>query len=116
MKINVEKSNVHEWLGVLGEASKGKHYPKLWKKVYKLVEVPARRRVEVNLSKIEGSTKEGDNVVVPGKVLSTGKIGHKVNIAAIEFSGSALKSLNNSGCKVVNIRDMLNEKKIHLIV
>ena len=32
MKINAEKSKVHEWLGVLDEASKGKHYPKLWKK------------------------------------------------------------------------------------
>lgn len=115
MKINVEKSSIKDWLSLLGEASKGKHYPKLWKRVYGLVAVPERRRHVVNLSKLDKYTKEGDNVIVPGKVLSTGELNHKLNIAAIEFSDSAVKGLEKAGCKVVNLKEMLNSDKIRVI-
>ncbi|MDE1871403.1 MAG: 50S ribosomal protein L18e [Candidatus Micrarchaeota archaeon] len=113
---NAEKSNVREWLAMLDEASRGKHYPKLWKRVHRLAASPTRKKIEVNLSKIEKNTKEGDNVVVPGKVLSTGSLGHKVNIAAMEFSESALKSLGGSGCRIMSIKEMLGEKNIRIIV
>lgn len=116
MKITPEKSIVKEWLSVLSTASKGEHYPKLWKRVYRLVEVPARRRPEVNLSKIASNTKAGDNVIVPGKVLSNGAINHKVTIAAMEYSASALKMLKESDCKVVNLKEMISADKVHVIV
>jgi len=116
MKITPEKSIVKEWLTVLSTASKGERYPKLWKRIYRLVEVPARRRPEVNLSKIEMNTKDGDNVIVPGKVLSNGEITHKITIAAMEYSQSALKSLKESDCKVVHLKEMLNAEKVRVIV
>ncbi len=116
MKINAEKSSVKEWLSALSGASKGKRYQKLWKRVYSLVEVPARRRAVVNLSKINSNTREGDNVVVPGKVLSNGRIGHRVNISAIEFSGPALKMLKDANCNVVELKEMLNAEKVHVII
>jgi large subunit ribosomal protein L18e len=116
MKTTNEKSSVKEWIDTLSGASKGEHYPKLWKRVQRLVDVPSRRRPKVNLSKIENNTKEGDNVIVPGKVLSDGEITHKVTIAAIEFSQPTLKTLEKSGCKVVKLKDMINAEKVHVII
>lgn len=116
MKINAEKSRVHEWLNTLSAASNGEHYPKLWNRVYRLVEVPARRRAAVNISKIDRITKDGDNVIVPGKVLSSGEMTHKVNIAAMEFSATALRALKDSNCKVVQLKDMVKAERVQVIV
>ncbi len=116
MKINAEKSVVKEWLNTLSTAAKQERYQNLWKRVYRLVEVPARRRVVVNLTRIDTNTKDGDNVIIPGKVLSSGEITHKVKIAAMEYSDSARKSLTDAGCKVVPLKEMLNAENVHVIV
>ncbi len=115
MRTNVEKSNVKEWIAALEEASKGERYQKLWRKANRLVDVPTRKRIEVNLSKIDENTKEGDNVLVPGKVLSSGSIKHRVNIAAIEFSQQALRGLKGANCNIMGIREMVKSEKIRLI-
>lgn len=94
----------------------GQALPKLWKRVYRLVDVPTRKRSGVNLSKISDNTKDGDNVIVPGKVLSSGGISHKVNISAIEFSAPALVALKEANCKVVSIKDMVKSDRICLII
>lgn len=116
MKINAEKSTVKEWLAVLNEASKGEHYQKLWKRAYSLVEVPARRRHTVSVSKLDKSTKDGENIIVPGKVLSEGEMRHRINIAAMEFSEPALKRLKKANCNVVHIKDMLNQKNVRILI
>jgi large subunit ribosomal protein L18e len=116
MKINVERGDVKDWLTALSHASTEKNTPKLWKRVHSLLEVPTRRRAEVNIYKINKNTKEGDNVIVPGKVLSVGSMDHTVNITALEFSKSALDRLKSSNCKVVELKDMLNAKKVNIIV
>ena len=116
MKMNVEKQSVKVWLSALESASKGQRYAKLWKKIYSLVAVPSRKRTTMNLYKIDRNSKEGDNVVVPGKVLSTGAITHKFSISAIEFSAGALKALKEADCKVVDIKEMINAEKVHVLI
>ncbi|MDE1832983.1 MAG: 50S ribosomal protein L18e [Candidatus Micrarchaeota archaeon] len=116
MKLNIEKTNIKQWLSTLEEASRGERYAKLWKKLYRLSAVPARRRHSVNLYKISSNTKEGDNVIVPGKVLSIGPIEHKVTISAIEYSGTALKMLKEANCKVVPLKEMTKAQKIQVII
>ena len=116
MKINAEKPVVSNWLKELGSAAKGSHYQNLWKKLYRMVEVPARKRPVVNLSKIEANTKDGDKVVVPGKVLFDRKISRKVTISAMEYSSTALGSLRDAGCSVIDIKEMLKEKGVKVIV
>lgn len=116
MKINVEKSNVTDWLDTLSKMPKEGRNGKLSKRIYALVAVPSRRRRSVNLDKINKYTKDGDNVIVPGKVLSDGRMEHKINIAAMEFSGKALKLLKESDCKISNIKEMLNSQKVHVVI
>lgn len=115
MKINVERSDVLEWLDALSAASASTKSPKLWKRVHSLLSVPARRRVSVNIYKINKYTKDGDNVVVPGKVLSVGAMDHKVNIAALEYSGKAKEMLGSANCKMLSIKEMMSQKRVNII-
>ncbi len=114
-KLNVERRDIKEWLEVVGKVPRDKRKP-FYNRVYALVAVPSRKRASVDLYKISMHTKEGDNVIVPGKVLGMGQMNHSVNIAAISFSASALKSLKAANCKIMSIKDMLGMSKPHILV
>jgi large subunit ribosomal protein L18e len=116
MKLNVENRDVKEWLDVLSRAAKEKRYAGLWKKVHYEVAVPSRIRSTVNLYKINKLTKDGDNVIVPGKVLSVGAMDHKVNIAAISYSSAARSALTGAKCSIIDIKDMIKMDRINLII
>ncbi len=115
MKINVERNDIKEWMDILSGASAKSGPKKVWGSVLSLLAVPARRRVSVNLYKINKYSKEGDNIVVPGKVLSVGAMDHSVTISAVEYSKEALDQLNSAKCKVIGISDMLGQKKVNII-
>ncbi len=65
----------------------------IWDYVADLLEKPTRRRVEVNVGKINRLANDGDVVVVPGKVLGYGVLSKKVTIAAWSFSRGALEAI-----------------------
>jgi large subunit ribosomal protein L18e len=111
MKINAEKANIKEWLGVAEKGSHGKSHPKLWRKVYDCVAVPRRSRCDVNLYKINRCSEKGDHVIVPGKVLSAGAMDHSITIAAIEYSKKALEGLKNANCTIIEINTLYNALK-----
>jgi large subunit ribosomal protein L18e len=81
-----------------------------WLEVASRLSMPRRKKISVNLDKIDRETKEGDTVVVPGKVLSEGKVRKKIRIAGLSFSSGAEKKLKDKGCEVVSI---LEEIKIN---
>jgi large subunit ribosomal protein L18e len=62
-----------------------------WVAVARRLNRSARQRVTMNLWKINKLTKDGDVVVVPGKVLGDGELDHRVSIAALGFSAEALR-------------------------
>jgi large subunit ribosomal protein L18e len=68
-----------------------------------------RRRVEVNLSKINRLCKENEVVVVPGKVLGFGKLDKPLTIAAWKFSGSAERKIKEAKGKVMSIRELVEQ-------
>ncbi len=115
MKRNIERADIKEWLLKLDEASKRKEYGPFWKSIYKRVYVSRRRRISVNVSKINEYSKEGDNIIVPGKVLSQGKMDHSINITAISFSEEAKKKLKDSDSKTLSLDDMIKCTKINII-
>ncbi|QKQ99730.1 50S ribosomal protein L18e [Metallosphaera tengchongensis] len=81
----------------------------IWRAVAEELEAPSRKRSYINLYKINKYTKEGDFVVVPGKVLGIGNINHKVTVVALDFSQSALKKILNSGGKALSLVEGLKE-------
>ncbi|MEM0154426.1 MAG: 50S ribosomal protein L18e [Methanothrix sp.] len=116
MKITPERKDIRDAISVLSEMSKGADAKPIAKKLYGLLAVPRRKRVSVNLYKIDKCTKEGDNVIVPGKVLSVGALSHKVNIAALEFSDTALERINETGSSTSTIKEMVNKKNVRIII
>ena len=62
---------------------------------------PTRRYAAMNLDEIDSKTKEGDTVVVPGKVLSMGSMRKKIRIAALFFSTAARAKLQKSKSEII---------------
>lgn len=76
-----------------------------WLEIVDILSRPRRKRIEINLSKINHESKEGEKIVIPGKILSQGEIDKKINVIAFNFSKKAKEKLLNSGCKVSTIFD-----------
>ena len=74
-----------------------------WMKVSEALSTPRKQSAEKNLSEINNEAKEGDVIVVPGKVLSSGEIGKKIKIVALKFSESAKEKITQSGSSVSTI-------------
>ncbi len=82
---------------------------KVWHRVAELILRPTRKRVEVNLSKINRYAKENEIVVVPGKVLGSGTLDKPVTVAALSFSKGAILKIKSAGGKAITISELLKE-------
>jgi len=79
---------------------------RLWKRLAKDLKKPSRQRRTVNVYKIDKWAREGETVVVPGKVLNTGELSKKVNVAAFSFSEAAKEEIEKVG-KVMSIKELM---------
>ncbi|MEK6868914.1 MAG: 50S ribosomal protein L18e [Nanoarchaeota archaeon] len=82
----------------------------LWKRIALDLEKPTRQRRAVNLSRINRHTKENEVVVVPGKVLGSGNLNHKLTISAYQFSEQAKDKLRKAGAEMVSLLELSKEK------
>ena len=78
----------------------------IWNRVASDLEKPTRLMREVNLTRLNRYCKSNEVVVVPGKVLSMGKLDKKITIAAYKFSNKALMKINESGSRAMSIYDL----------
>jgi len=76
-------------------------------------------KVDVNIGKINKLTKSGNVTVVPGKVLGSGNIDHKLIVGGYSFSESAKAKIINAGGKAISLEEASNSypdgKKVKLI-
>jgi large subunit ribosomal protein L18e len=97
----------------------GEHDGGVWRAVSEFLEKPKRRRVAVNLSRLNRYTAEGEVVVVPGKTLSTGLLNHPLTIASFSFSSRAREKVEIAGGRCIGIEELLSEnpsgKKVKVI-
>ena len=82
---------------------------KIWKRTAELLALPRKRRVEVNLYKLSKLGDEKKILLVPGKVLGSGNLDKKINVAAFSFSESAKKMLKHTKSKMIDIEDLVKE-------
>jgi len=82
---------------------------RIWKRIAEILEKPTRRRVEINLKHIEREAKEGETIVVPGVVLSEGRLTKKVTIAAWKFSAKAKEKIEKAGARAISIEELVKE-------
>jgi large subunit ribosomal protein L18e len=80
----------------------------IWKALAKELDKPKRRRVAVNLSRLDRHTDEGEIVAVPGKVLAAGNLSKPIKIAAFSFSDGALEKINTAKADYMTLEELLN--------
>lgn len=69
----------------------------VWHDIADRLEKPRRTHAEVNLGRIERYADEEETVVVPGKVLGSGVLQKNVTVAAVDFSSTAKKKIDQVG-------------------
>ena len=86
-----------------------KHDVGIWKRVAELLARPSRKRPTVNVGKIQRYTNAGDIVIVPGKVLGSGIMSHKVTVAALNASVTARSAIVGAGGSLITIDELLKQ-------
>jgi len=81
----------------------------IWRRIAEELEKPRRKRRAVNISRINRYSVEGEVIVVPGKVLGSGNLDHKVTVAAIGFTKMALEKIKSVGGTPMYILDLARE-------
>ena len=81
----------------------------IWRDVAQRLSSSRRRRVAVNLSRLNRYTKEKETVIVPGKVLGAGKLEHPIHVAAFAFSEQAQSKILKAKGKILAISELLKD-------
>lgn len=73
---------------------------------------PRRQRVAVNLNKLSALAQKNAKkvLVVPGKVLSFGKVAAGMEIAAFSFSAEARKKIEHAKGKALSLKELAQGK------
>jgi len=84
----------------------------LWRSLAEKLEKSKHRRCVVNISRINRYTREGDTVTVPGKVVGSGSLNHKVCVAAFQFSDTARKKIEEAGGRCLYFSTLIKENDL----
>ena len=91
----------------------------IWADTAKYLAKSQPQRTAVNLSKINRYTEKNEVVIIPGKVLGTGKLDHPVEVAAFSLSRKAKEKMVAADAKYLSIQELMEKnpkgKKIKLI-
>ncbi|MDE1851473.1 MAG: hypothetical protein KGH69_02165 [Candidatus Micrarchaeota archaeon] len=101
-----ENDKVNAWLDALQELSKDEKKRKLAARLQAIASMPKRSRIKVNLNKLDLLSKDGESIIVPGKVLGDGTLTKKIRISAVDYSESALAKLKESKSSIVGIAEI----------
>ena len=82
---------------------------KNWLDVAAILSRPRKNKFQINLERIDQQSKEGDTIIVPGKVLSSGEINKKIRIAALSFSKEAERKLKGKKCEMTSILEEIEK-------
>lgn len=79
----------------------------IWKDIAIRLEKPSRNWPIVNLDRIDRHIKENETALIPGKVLSPGKLTKKVSISAFSFSDKSVEKIKKAGSKTLSIQELM---------
>ena len=89
-----------ELIGHLQKAGRENGAP-LWRDIASRLERPSRNWAQVNVSKLEETVGEGENAVIPGKLLGDGEVSKAFTVIAYSASASAKAKVAKAGGKVL---------------
>ncbi len=81
----------------------------IWEDLADRLNKSNRSRAEVNLSRINRNTSDGETIVVPGKVLGSGTLDHSLTVAAFSFSSEAKKQILAADGETLSIEKLLDK-------
>lgn len=98
-------------LGLIAELKKAARAEdaRLWGCVAESLSKSRKNRPEVNIHSINNNTSKGDVVVVPGKVIGSGRLSHNVDVAAFKFTEGAREEITKAGGRVLTIEELIKE-------
>jgi len=67
-----------------------------WVRIAGILSGPRRKSISLNLEEINKNSKDGEILIIPGKVLSQGEINKKIKIVAQSFSKEAKEKLEKA--------------------
>jgi len=108
-KTKIEKQTKKKTSSDLVETIRTAKKNEKWLKVAGLLSTPRRERAQINLDEIDKNSKEGDIMVIPGKVLSQGELNKKIKIVALGFSESAKEKILKSKCEAIYILEEIKK-------
>lgn len=82
-----------------------------WKKIAQILSNSTREYSSVNLKEIDALAKEGDTILIPGKVLASGDISKKVRICSLSISASAREKLKRTKSEYASIAEEIKINK-----
>ena len=83
----------------------------MWVEIAGMLSCPSRRMTNANLDEIDSKSKEGDMVVVAGKVLGSGNITKRIKLVAFSFSKSAEDKLKKAKIDYSMIKDEIEKNQ-----
>ncbi|MFZ0224859.1 MAG: 50S ribosomal protein L18e, partial [Candidatus Nitrosopolaris sp.] len=85
-----------------------KNKSSIWRALeYEISKARSIRR-EVNISRLSSVTKNGEVIVVPGKVLGSGEMDHQLTVCALSISYMATKKITDVGGKVITLDELID--------
>ncbi|MCX6670819.1 MAG: 50S ribosomal protein L18e [Euryarchaeota archaeon] len=108
MARHIEKTNP-ALISLIEDLKKSSYENKapIWKDIAQRLEKPLRNWPVVNLHRIDLYVHEKETALIPGKVLSPGKLTKKVSIAAWSFSEKAHEKIKKAGGKTLTIEELM---------
>jgi large subunit ribosomal protein L18e len=102
MKNQTLKDTIQALMNASDETGKA-----IWRALAEELDKPKRRRVAVNLSRIDRHTEEGEVVAVPGKVLAAGSLSKPLKVAAFQFSEGAMEKISLAKGEAMTLTELL---------
>ena len=83
------------------KTASAKNKAPIWAELAEMAQKPKIAKRLVNVTKINRVTADNDIIVIPGKVLGTGNISHKVTLCSFSISTAAAKKIKAADRKSV---------------
>ncbi len=97
---------VIQMVKTLRGASKKNNAP-IWERLADLALKPTRAKRTMNLGQLDKFVSDNDVVVVPGKILGTGSLSHKITLCSFSMSTTGAKKIIQSGGKILDISEII---------
>jgi large subunit ribosomal protein L18e len=101
-KTNPELLKLIQFLKKQGRENKAD----IWRDIAEDLSKPRRKSIAVNLSRLSRFTQKNETIVVPGKVLGSGKMKHPITVAAFAFSEKAKEKIKAAKGKCLSLFEL----------